>query len=538
MEKEAKTVYMSIAERMMKLATGVLLLELAFVPAPAAESGAANGSPAGQTAPRLSLGVAFRLGDGCVPEPAPNTPALCVIQVVPGGVADRSGIRVGDRLVRIGDVQLTDPSRFAAALAGLKPNDSVEIEVTGQAGDRLVHAALVASDWVAHPAPGAAAPTQIADALSNCGEGEPAAGASEPSQPYRRVPSTLTAAGVDAILHGRAAAVALEGDVLTLAFHGHATRVTVAGSIQCALDLLPGDRWAVQLQSSQWNRRFLSAEFVAADSGGKPLARASATFRGPDAPRAPELAEPLAGSLQTLSLPSRNLGEDRKVTVYLPAGKQTAPLHALFMSDGQSVESFARVLEPLMRKGTLPPLAIVGVHSADAGYVAGQSWDMSRDRRAGEYLPDLAPEAFDKHARFFVEEVVPWATAKFGLSHDPGDRALAGFSNGGSFVQAIGLLHPELFGAILPFSTNSLEFSRVKAAPGARLPQFLFSAGDMEPFLASTRSAANWLKGAGAATTLKTYASGHDMLMWQQAIADLLPLAWREAPPEPVSNGR
>jgi enterochelin esterase-like enzyme len=481
-----------------------------------ASRGAEDPPPA---AKRLFVGLAFQIGQSCA---GPSDPqALCVVQVAPTSAAGRAGVKVGDRLVRLGQTRIDGSNVLRAALDGLHPGDAAELEVAGAKGSRVLRLVVKDSDWTTPGPPGRV----FVNASATCAAPIEGAGA-----PFRKLEPAISAAKVDRLLAGRKAALVLQGDVLTVALRAPGASVTLVGAIQCAPEPAKGakDRWVLRLQSDKWRWRFLREDFIAVAADGKESTVASVMFRGREAPAAPLAHDPLTGSLQTVSLTSRNLGETRQVTVYLPPGRPTGPLHALYMADGQSAKEFAQVLEPLILRGRIPPLAIVGVHAAASGLSPGQ------DIRAREYLPDVDPAQFARHETFFVEELVPWATQTYGLSSNPADRALMGYSNGASFVQAIGLLHPDLFGVVMPFSTGNLQTGRIKPAAGARLPRFLLAAGDMEPFLPTTAAATAWLKSLGAQADETVYASGHDMLLWRQAMADLAPTAFGA----PRSEGR
>lgn len=161
---------------------------------------------------------------------------------------------------------------------------------------------------------------------------------------------------------------------------------------QLPLVSVPGAEglWALQLRMPGWDKAFFNYQV------------ASASGAGTAAPAFPVEATHLSGVLVRALLHSDRLGEDRRVTVYLPPGRAAGALPALFMVDGQECEAFARVLEPLMQAGKTRPFAIIGVHAAVSPLDAAGT-----DRRMREYLPGAAPEAFERHMQFFAEELLP-----------------------------------------------------------------------------------------------------------------------------------
>lgn len=123
--------------------------------------------------------------------------------------------------------------------------------------------------------------------------------------------------------------------------------------------------------------------------------------------------------------------------------------------------------------------------------------------------------------KFFIEEVIPCANSEYGLSSAREDRAVFGFSSGAAFALAAALQHPEIFADALPFSIGVPE---MPARPAGALPRFHLVAGELEPaFLAMTRSAHDIIATWGADATLSVYRSGHDQLMWEVALAQLIP---------------
>ncbi|MEZ4625214.1 MAG: alpha/beta hydrolase-fold protein [Thermomicrobiales bacterium] len=62
--------------------------------------------------------------------------------------------------------------------------------------------------------------------------------------------------------------------------------------------------------------------------------------------------------------------------------------------------------------------------------------------------PWTDPARFAAHEQFFVEEVRPWVTERFDLPLAADRTAVFGVSAGGELALALGLRHPDTFGAI------------------------------------------------------------------------------------------
>jgi enterochelin esterase-like enzyme len=201
------------------------------------------------------------------------------------------------------------------------------------------------------------------------------------------------------------------------------------------------------------------------------------------------------------------------------------------MTDGAELPAFAPIVEALIQAGRIRPIVIVAEHAGRYTGDASKPYDVRLDNRSRDYLAVVDPPRFASHMQFFVEELMPWAEKQYRLSSARADRAALGFSNGGAFVGQLGIQHPEAFATVLPFSPAAQISTQgdLRSEP-SRLPCFLFSGGELEPsFLASARTDAAWLAARGVSTQLRTWWSGHDILQWQQALAEYLPLAF---PPE------
>ena len=187
----------------------------------------------------------------------------------------------------------------------------------------------------------------------------------------------------------------------------------------------------------------------------------------------------------------------RQVTVYVPP---IPPEAIVFAGDGQMISQWGRFLEA----ADVPSTMIVGVHR-----VADETL------RLHEYSPKFDPERFAAHERFFVEDVGAWARSRFGVTLPSERTAVFGVSAGGELALALGLRHPELYGAI--FSASPGAGSRPPDAMPSRLPRTYLGAGTLEPFFLD--NAARWaaaLRDATADVVMRERAAGHDDEMWRR----------------------
>ncbi|HTX74679.1 MAG TPA: alpha/beta hydrolase-fold protein [Terracidiphilus sp.] len=187
----------------------------------------------------------------------------------------------------------------------------------------------------------------------------------------------------------------------------------------------------------------------------------------------------------------------RQVTVYIPP---KPPEAIVFAGDGQRIAKWGLLLE----KAGVPSTMIVGVH--------GLADDMLR---LHEYSPGFAPERFAAHETFFVEDVRRWTESRFGVAL-PADRtAVFGVSAGGELALALGLRHPQVYGAVFCASPGGgYKPSAVMPSP---LPRIYLVAGTQEPFfLENARRWADALRNARADVVMHERSGSHGGAFWRE----------------------
>ena len=332
----------------------------------------------------------------------------------------------------------------------------------------------------------------------------------------RRVYRPLRPAALAEVLGERSEAVWRDGDDVVFCWHGSASAVTVWFGIEMAMEQLEGsDLWVLVVRIGDLDRAAFSYRFVPAD-GHEPRqwAERSGTWRGPEAPPAPAVAQTLVGELRTVELDSAALDERRRIHVYLPPGQDRRNVPGvLYATDGRVS---AELIEPLVLAGRIPPIVSVGVTFGD---------DPGADRRAEEYLPGFQPERFEAHRRFFVEEVPARTEAELGVLPSREDRAIFGVSNGAAFAASMGVRHPERFGTVIAFSLG-ITGAAPAWAPG-EAPRHYLCAGSLEEgFERGTRRWAEVVRAGGAEVLHRTWVSGHDPAMWDGELPKALEWAY------------
>lgn len=259
----------------------------------------------------------------------------------------------------------------------------------------------------------------------------------------------------------------------------------------------------------------------------------------PAAPPEPWLAERAdvpKGSLRTLRFASRRMGNERDVTIYVPAGhdgRKELPLLVLFDQDAYlSRVPTPTLLDNLIAAGRIPALLAVLIANP------------TRDSRSVE-LPCNAD-----FADAMANELLPWLKQHHAfVTSDPARTVVAGSSFGGLASTWLALRHPQRFGNVLSLSgsywwaparppgqlTGDLADAsegewltgQVAAAPPAKTRYFLSSGllersapADGPGILETNRHLRDVLKARGSAVVYREFAGGHDYINWRSELAE------------------
>ena len=184
------------------------------------------------------------------------------------------------------------------------------------------------------------------------------------------------------------------------------------------------------------------------------------------------------------------------------------PEAVVFAGDGQLLSRWGTDLEA----ADVAPTLIVGVHRLS-----------DETRRLHEYSPGFDPERFTAHEVFFVEDVRAWAQSQFGLALPAARTAVYGVSASGELALALGLRHPEIYGAVFCASPGA-GFQPPVTMP-APPPRAYFVAGTQEPFFYDNASRwATALREAGADVVMTERVGSHGDAFWRQELP--LMVAW------------
>lgn len=207
-------------------------------------------------------------------------------------------------------------------------------------------------------------------------------------------------------------------------------------------------------------------------------------------------------------LVTETLGHDggRQVTVYLPPDQAEA---VVFAADGQW--HISRLVE-VIEAADAPSTMIVGVHGM-----------LDDDGRLKEYVPAFDAERFAAHERFFVDDVRQLVRTRFGVALPAERTAVWGASLGGELALALGIRHPDLYGAVFSASPGA-GYRPPEVMPSA-LPRVYLVAGTDEQFF--LENASRWsdaLRGAGADVVLEERPGEHGGAFWGEEFP--LMVAW------------
>jgi len=195
----------------------------------------------------------------------------------------------------------------------------------------------------------------------------------------------------------------------------------------------------------------------------------------------------------------------RQVTVYLPAAP---PEVVVFAGDGQLISQWGN----FVAAAGGPLTMIVGVHRA-----------ADETLRLHEYSPGFDPKRFAAHETFFVEGVREWVLSRFGVELPKERTAVFGVSAGGELALAVGLRHPDVFGAV--FCASPGAGYRPPDVMPSSLPRTYLVAGTLEPFF--RENATRWadaLRNAGADVVMTERDGSHGDAFWRTELP--LMVAW------------
>jgi enterochelin esterase-like enzyme len=196
----------------------------------------------------------------------------------------------------------------------------------------------------------------------------------------------------------------------------------------------------------------------------------------------------------------------RSITVYVPPDPAEA---VVFAADGAwHISRLSEVIDGASGPSTM----IVGVHGLP-----------DDDGRLKEYVPGFDAECFAAHESFFVDDVGRWVASRFGVALPAERTGVWGASLGGELALAMGLRHPDVYGAVLAASPGA-GFHPPETLPSP-LPRVYLVAGRQEQFFLD--NATRWadaLRNAEADVVMMQRDGEHGGAFWGEEFPQMI--AW------------
>jgi enterochelin esterase family protein len=166
-----------------------------------------------------------------------------------------------------------------------------------------------------------------------------------------------------------------------------------------------------------------------------------------------------AGHLDEQTYDSKVYGGPRRAWTYMPAaGNPAGIIVCLWGADYVDQIPVRAILDDLIAKRKIPPLAAVLVDD--------------NDQRFQDF------QATEKMAASVAGEVLPWARARLHVPADPRRTIVTGYSAAGLASTYVAFAHPDLVGNVL---SQSGAFWRAFDGTGAAEPQWLAAQFDKAP---------------------------------------------------------
>ena len=156
---------------------------------------------------------------------------------------------------------------------------------------------------------------------------------------------------------------------------------------------------------------------------------------------------------ETITMPSKVMGEDRTVLVSTPPGyeQSTEKYPVLYMTDGDAHLTHTRgSVDFLARNGLMPQLIIVGVTNTDRTRDLTPTHVASLEA-GGRERPFHTSGGADKFLDFFETELFPYVEANYRALPM---RLFSGHSFGGLFALNAFFTRPEMFNSVLSISPS------------------------------------------------------------------------------------
>ena len=228
------------------------------------------------------------------------------------------------------------------------------------------------------------------------------------------------------------------------------------------------------------------------------------------------------GTFEDETFASKAFGDERRITVYLPARfRPTRQYPLLLVHDGGDYLQFSglkTVLDNLIYRLEIPELVAVLTYP---------------EERLREYADD------ERHARFLTEELIPKMEAKYPLRGTPASRCLMGASFGAVASLSTAIRYPNAYGRLL-LQSGSFAFTDIgtshqrgplfdpvvemmnnyRAFPKKVAERVFVSCGIYESLIYENRSIVPVLQGTGMEVRFVEARDGHNWENWRDRLRE------------------
>ena len=228
------------------------------------------------------------------------------------------------------------------------------------------------------------------------------------------------------------------------------------------------------------------------------------------------------GKIETISYPSKTVGNDRNALIYTPPGydaiKKYPVLYLLHGIGGDEHEwqngaNVQVIMDNLYATGHATPMIIVMPN--------GRA--MKNDRATGNVMERDKVEAFATFEVDLIDDLIPYIEANYSVSKEVVHRAIAGLSMGGGQTLNFGLGNPALFSWIGAFSPapntrNPADLISNKELLDKNLKLLWISCGNEDRLLSISERTHAYLQEAGIPHTYSVIPGNHDFSFWKNEL--------------------
>lgn len=228
------------------------------------------------------------------------------------------------------------------------------------------------------------------------------------------------------------------------------------------------------------------------------------------------------GKVETISYPSKTVGNNRKVTVYTPpdfSEKKRYPVLYLLHGIGGDEHEWLRggkpqvILDNLYADSKAVPMIVVMPN--------GRA--MKDDRASGNIMAADKVQAFARFERDLIDDLVPFIEQKYPVISNAGNRAIAGLSMGGGQSLNFGLGNLDQFAWVGGFSSapNTKPPRELLPDPGKakrQLKLLFISCGAGDGLIGFSKRTHDYLEEKGVPHIYFIEPGGHDFKVWKNGL--------------------